>query len=127
MKKQKDLLDRVSVKKPCTEDWNKMFGNDEVRFCEHCAKSVHNLSMMTRKDAERLVKKSNGNLCIRYYTDKNKKIAFGDPPVQITRLGRRVSQFAASVFTAALSVSAFIVVNLSLKRNKYHNFFRPKL
>jgi ankyrin repeat protein len=87
-------------------DWNKMFGNDEVRFCEHCAKSVHNLSMMTRKDAERLVKKSNGNLCIRYYTDKNKKIAFGDAPVQITRLGRRVSQFAASVFTAALSVSA---------------------
>jgi ankyrin repeat protein len=62
--------------------------------------------MMTRKDAERLVKKSNGNLCIRYYTDKNKKIALRDAPVQITRLGRRVSQFAASVFTAALSVSA---------------------
>ncbi|HEX8396018.1 MAG TPA: ankyrin repeat domain-containing protein [Pyrinomonadaceae bacterium] len=106
MKKQKDLLDRVSVEKPCTMDWDKMFGNEEVRFCEHCAKSVHNLSMMTRKDAERLVKKSNGNLCIRYYTDKNKKIALRDAPVQITRLGRRVSQFAASVFTAALSVSA---------------------
>ncbi|HEX8196303.1 MAG TPA: ankyrin repeat domain-containing protein [Pyrinomonadaceae bacterium] len=106
MKKQKDLLDRVSVEKPCTMDWNKMFGNDEVRFCEHCVKRVHNLSAMTRKDAERLVKKSNGNLCIRYYTDKNKKIVFGDAPVQITRLGRRVSQFAASVFTAALSVSA---------------------
>lgn len=106
MKKRKDLLDRVSVKKPCTMDWNKMFGNEEVRFCEHCVKRVHNLSAMTRKDAERLVKKSNGNLCIRYYTDKNKKIAFGDAPVQITRLGRRVSQFAASVFTAALSVSA---------------------
>ena len=106
MKKQKDLLDRVSVEKPCTMDWNKMFGNEEVRFCEHCAKSVHNLSTMTRKDAERLVEKSNGNLCIRYYTDKNKKIAFADAPVQITRLGQRVSQFAASVFTAALSVSA---------------------
>jgi ankyrin repeat protein len=106
MKKRKDLLDRVSVEKPCTMDWDKMFGNDEVRFCEHCAKSVHNLSMMTRKDAERLVKKSNGNLCIRYYTDKNKKIAFRNAPVRITRLGRRVSQFAASIFTAALSVSA---------------------
>lgn len=106
MKRRKDLLDRVSVEKPCTMDWNKMFGNDEVRFCEHCVKSVHNLSAMTRKDAERLVEKSNGNLCIRYYTDKNKKIAFGDAPVQITRLGRRVSQFAVSVFTAAISVSA---------------------
>lgn len=106
MKKRKDLLDRVSVEKPCTADWEKMLGNDEVRFCEHCAKSVHNLSAMTRKDAERLVKKSNGNLCIRYYTDKNKKIALRDAPVQITRFGRRVSQFAATVFTAALSVSA---------------------
>ncbi|MDQ4123669.1 MAG: ankyrin repeat domain-containing protein [Acidobacteriota bacterium] len=106
MKKRKDLLDRVSVEKPCAADWDKMFGNDEVRFCEHCAKSVHNLSAMTHKDAERLVKKSNGNLCIRYYTDKNKKIALRDAPVQITRLGRRVSQFAASIFTAALSVSA---------------------
>jgi ankyrin repeat protein len=106
MKKQRNLIDRVSVEKPCTADWNRMFGNDEVRFCEHCAKSVHNLSAITRKDAERLVKKSNGKLCIRYYTDKNKKIAFTDAPVQITRLGRRVSQFAASVFTAALSVSS---------------------
>lgn len=107
MKKRKDLLDRVSVEKPCTADWEKMFGNDEVRFCEHCVKQVHNLSAMTRKDAERLIKKSNGDLCIRYYTDKNKRIAFyEDAPVQITRLGRRVSQFAASVFTAALSVSA---------------------
>jgi ankyrin repeat protein len=106
MKKRKDLLDRVSIEKPCTADWDKMFGNDAVRFCEHCAKRVHNLSAMTRRDAERLVKKSNGNLCIRYHTNKNKKILVRDAPVQITRLGRRVSQFAASVFTAALSVSS---------------------
>ena len=60
------LLDRVQVKSPCTEDWNEMVGNDEVRFCSHCSKHVHNLSAMTRREAEELVLKSNGNLCIRY-------------------------------------------------------------
>ncbi|HMZ79414.1 MAG TPA: carboxypeptidase-like regulatory domain-containing protein, partial [Acidobacteriota bacterium] len=60
------LLDRVQVKSPCTEDWNEMVGNDQVRFCSHCSKHVHNLSAMTRREAEELVLKSNGNLCIRY-------------------------------------------------------------
>ena len=66
MRRSLRVLDRVQVKSPCTEDWNEMVGNDEVRFCSHCSKHVHNLSAMTRREAEALVLKSNGNLCIRY-------------------------------------------------------------
>ena len=66
MKRNLRILDRVQVKSPCTEDWNEMVGNDEVRFCSHCSQHVHNLSAMTRREAEALVLKSNGNLCIRY-------------------------------------------------------------
>ncbi len=66
MKRNLRILDRVQVKSPCTEDWNEMVGNDEVRFCSHCSQHVHNLSAMTRREAEELVLKSNGNLCIRY-------------------------------------------------------------
>ena len=59
--KKKKLLDSINVKSPCSESWDEMFGNDEVRFCSHCAKNVHNLSAMTRQKAKELIKNSNGN------------------------------------------------------------------
>ena len=106
MKRSKNILNRVSVDKPCAADWDKMIGNEAVRFCEHCAKSVNNLSAMTSKEAEKLVAASNGNLCVRYHRTSERKIVTLDFPVQITRAGRRVSQFAASIFTAAIAVSS---------------------
>ncbi|MGQ0540748.1 MAG: ankyrin repeat domain-containing protein [Blastocatellia bacterium] len=54
------------VKKPCSEEWDEMAGNDHVRFCSHCSKDVNNISEMTRKEAMRLVRNSNGSLCVRY-------------------------------------------------------------
>ena len=66
MRQARNILSQIQVKSPCTEDWNEMVGNDEVRFCSHCSQHVHNLSAMTRREAEALVLKSNGNLCIRY-------------------------------------------------------------
>ncbi len=42
-------VDQISIASPCKADWNSMSGNDEVRFCEHCNLSVHNLSALTRK------------------------------------------------------------------------------
>jgi hypothetical protein len=43
-----------------------MFGNDQVRFCEHCHLHVTNLSTMTRTEAMRFVERSRGRICIRY-------------------------------------------------------------
>jgi len=49
MPKSLSIIDRVQTTSPCTADWDSMTGNDQVRFCEHCAKDVHNISAMTRK------------------------------------------------------------------------------
>jgi hypothetical protein len=51
---KKKFIDSVRVKDPCTEAWDKMMGNDRVRFCSHCAKDVNNLSEMPRKEARKL-------------------------------------------------------------------------
>ncbi len=101
-----NLLDRVKVLAPCHEDWNTMRGNDEVRFCSHCAKDVHNLSAMTRAGAEALIRKSGGRLCVRYVTRPDGKIATAEapPPRRAVRIiGRPASKLAASAFTAALT------------------------
>ena len=104
----KNFLKNLTVASPCVADWNAMTGNDQVRFCEHCSLDVHNLSSMTRSQAERLMARSNGRLCVQYIHDPN-----GGPitiPVgqKLHHISRRVSQIAAGAFTAALSVTSAI-------------------
>ena len=59
-------LDQVQVAQPCLANWNEMKGTNSARFCEHCQKTVHDLSAMALKEAERLLCQSAGSLCIRY-------------------------------------------------------------
>ena len=55
----------VQVARPCEKSWDAMSGDDRSRFCEHCGRSVHNLSAMT--DAQALaVCTQAGPLCVRY-------------------------------------------------------------
>ena len=99
----KSFIDSVKVGNPCTEDWQKMHGTDRVRFCDHCAKDVRNLSAVTRKEAMRLVRASGGNLCIRYIENPvTHRPFFADQLVHITR---RAPGLAAGVMTASLGLS----------------------
>ena len=58
------FIDGIEVKSPCGESWDEMAGNDIVRFCSHCSKNVNNLSELTRRQAEKLFRKSGGSLCV---------------------------------------------------------------
>jgi carboxypeptidase family protein/ankyrin repeat protein len=107
----KHFLNNVTVPSPCTEDWNSMTGNDQIRFCKHCDLDVHNLSQMTRSQAQRLIDRSNGRLCVRYHHD-----SAGQPltlPVRqkLHRIGQRTSRIAAGAFTATLSVTSAVAQN----------------
>lgn len=101
---KKSFIDSVEVKSPCTEDWEKMHGNDRFRFCSHCTKHVNNLSEMTRKEAMRFVRASNGGICIRYIKDPvTNRPLFANQLLQITR---RAPGLAAGVMTASIAFSA---------------------
>ncbi len=102
------FLKNLSIPSPCEVDWNSMKGNDQVRFCEHCELSVHNLSQMTRHQAERLVSRSNGRLCVQFVSDENGKPLLSEAGMKLHRISRRVSRIAAGAFTAALSVSSAV-------------------
>ena len=104
----KNFLNNVTIHSPCTADWNSMIGNDQVRFCEHCSLEVHNLSLMTRNQAERLVARSNGRLCIRYHHDPAGRPLTLHVGQKLHRISRRVSRIAAGAFTATLSVTSAV-------------------
>jgi hypothetical protein len=98
--KHKNLLDKIDVKTPCHESWDEMIGSDEVRFCSHCAKNVHDISAMTRQKAEKLVKESNGNLCVRYVKTPTGKLISALP--KFTQI-RRNATIAASILATSLT------------------------
>ncbi len=98
------VLSRVRVKSPCSQDWNTMRGNDQVRFCDHCAKNVHDLSEMTPEAALELVERSEGRLCVRFVLDTTEaptftsEAEFGSGGFRLPKL-----KIAAGVLAAALS------------------------
>jgi hypothetical protein len=97
-----DLLDRISIKQPCDESWEEMTGNSEVRFCSHCSKHVHNLSSMTREQAVDLVRRANGQLCVRYIRSS----AAVDVLPPVTQISRSLTRVAA-VLAGTLAMASF--------------------
>jgi hypothetical protein len=99
---KKSFIDAIEVKSPCSESWDEMTGNEKVRFCSHCSKSVNNISEMTRKEVMRLVRRSEGRLCVRYEMHPKTHV-----PVFSTKLSQiaRHTGVAAGVLGASLALA----------------------
>lgn len=100
---KKQVLDAIEVKNPCSENWDEMTGNDKVRFCSHCSHTVNDLSRLTRKEAVRLVRRSEGRICIRYIPGpETNRPLFANNLYKITR---RAPGLAAGVMTASITLA----------------------
>ncbi|XAM00981.1 hypothetical protein OT109_06250 [Phycisphaeraceae bacterium D3-23] len=69
MSEKRISLDVIGVAEPCHQDWSGMTGGEQKKFCDSCAKHVHNLSEMTRDDAEQFVSANPTGVCIRFRRD----------------------------------------------------------
>ncbi len=101
-------LDHVRVAAPCSAGWERMTGNERVRFCDQCNLNVYNLSALTRPEAERLIMSTEGRLCVRFYRRADGTILTRNCPVGLSALKRRVAHVASSVLTAVLSFCASV-------------------
>lgn len=56
----------IQIPDPCDEGWDNMSGDERVRFCERCQKSVVNLSEMTDSEVRKALKDAprQGGLCV---------------------------------------------------------------
>src|SRR5947209_3943064 len=76
------FLDSIEVAAPCSASWDRMNGDDRVRFCQDCRKNVYNLSEMSRIEAEALVRENGeGRLCIRFYRRADGTVLTDNCPV----------------------------------------------
>jgi hypothetical protein len=76
-----------------------MYGNDRKRFCADCKLNVYNLSGMTRREAEDLLARSEGRLCVRFYRRADGSVITADCPKGLARVKERLSAAAAAVFS----------------------------
>jgi hypothetical protein len=106
MTKRSIPLNTISIAAPCSADWNKMTGNDKVRFCSQCNLNVYNLSNMTQDQAEDLIRKTEGRLCVRYYRREDGTILTQNCPVGLEALKKKVARVATALISALLSFGA---------------------
>lgn len=106
-------LDQCRIASPCDVGWVNMKGDDRVRFCDRCGMNVYNLSALTRKDAEDLIRSKEGRMCVSIFRRTDGTILTADCPVG-ARLGRRMSlaltSFLAATIGLLLSTAGYLGV-----------------
>jgi hypothetical protein len=111
MARFRNPLDQVQVAAPCPADWDQMIGSERVRFCGQCSLNVYNLSSMTRAEAEHLIARTEGRLCVKFYRRRDGSIITKDCPVGLRAVGRRVSYIAKAVASMVLGLFAGLGVH----------------
>lgn len=108
---RKVSLNQLSIASPCHENWDAMSKDGSARrFCDQCSKHVHDLSKLTRSEAQRLVDESaGGSICIRMQRDPQGRLVtldYASPPSRAPRWYRWFP--VAAVFAVASGVATFL-------------------
>jgi hypothetical protein len=106
------VLNRVSIAAPCPADWDQMPGSDQVRHCSQCNKNVYNLSAMTRRQAEALLRETEGRLCARLYRRADGTILTENCPIGVRAITRRISRFAGAAMSAVATLTSATAAQL---------------
>ncbi|MBL0869825.1 MAG: hypothetical protein IBJ18_04535 [Phycisphaerales bacterium] len=119
------LLDRVQIAAPCPARWEDMAGDDKVRHCELCKLNVHNLSAMTRDEAETLLRSNfdaDGNqkagqerFCAILYRRADGTVLTQNCPVGLAKLKQKarwaLARLAAMIGLTSLAAVVGATVN----------------
>jgi TonB family protein len=101
-------LGKISVAAPCDAEWKWMYGNDRVRFCGGCSQNVFNLSAMTTEEAEDLIRREDGRLCVRYYRRSDGSILTKNCPIGLRAIRDKLTSTRTQVVAACMSLLGYL-------------------
>jgi hypothetical protein len=116
MKRFSSPLRNVKVASPCPAEWDRMIGDERARFCGQCELNVYNLSAMSTLEAESLIARTEGRLCVRYYRRKDGSIITQDCPVGLRRLKVRAAKIKRAVASLVLGFLAGLGFHSAVNR-----------
>ncbi len=97
---------RLKIASPCNADWDSMKGDEAVRFCAACHKSVYQLSNMSTEQVENLLGASGEDRCVRFFQRKDGTVMTNDCSVGLRRTRRKQAALGAGLGAlSALGVS----------------------
>src|SRR5262249_40619326 len=116
------MLERVAIKTPCKASWDDMVGDDIVRFCCTCSKSVYDLSAMDAIDAEAFLERhlpssrslsspleeEDERACVRIFRRPDGRILTGsecDPALRKRHARRALKLVGTSLAMAAATLA----------------------
>ena len=123
-----DLLDRVHIASPCPMRWEDLEGDGPVRHCGECDLDVHNLSEMTRAEAEGLLRRWNGEgrLCGMVYRRADGTILTQDCPVGLRAIRLKTARALGRVAAAlGLMLTGSVVLGRSSESGGRLRGFAP--
>lgn len=101
------FLDNLRIASPCNESWDGMIGDERTRFCARCQKSVHNVSEMTRDEAETFLQSAVGAACVRMYQRTDGTVLTADCPVGARK--KRVKRLFLATIGGGLAAAAGVI------------------
>lgn len=113
------LLDSIQVASPCTVRWDHMTpvgAGDRLRHCAQCSLNVHNISDMTRDDAEAFLRAMvpGQRVCGTFWRRPDGTILTRDCPVGL----RAARQRLIRVLTRAAAAAALLLSGFTLARSR---------
>lgn len=101
-------VDELRIASPCSVPWSGMAGSDTVRHCSDCQKNVYNLSLLTRAEANDLIREKEGQLCVSLYRRFDGTVLTADCPTGLRAIRRQYLKSRAKFIAAALAIWATI-------------------
>jgi len=97
-------LNQIRVASPCSVGWEAMTGDDRVRFCSLCQLKVFNFAELTRREAEALLRTTEGRICGRLYRRSDGTLITRDCPIGVRAIRRKVARVAGAAFATVVTL-----------------------
>jgi hypothetical protein len=101
-------LDEVRIATPCHARWRDMKGDDQVRRCRACDKNVYNLSALSTREVRELLLRTEGKLCVRFFTRADGTLMTSDCPIGLRRVGLQFVGVWCAAIAFAFGVAALM-------------------
>ena len=95
---------KITIEKPCNENWNEMIPDEKGRYCNKCAKSVIDFSILSDQEVIAVLSSSKGELCGRVTSTQLSTPFIHFPEPKLSRIP--YSKIAANLFFVASAFSA---------------------
>ena len=106
-----EKLFAISLQAPCRASWSKMKGDDFVRHCGACDKSVYNISKLSKRAAIDLINEKEGNLCVRFFERRDGTVVTQECASVLGR-GEIREQFGILKLLAIMNAGLACVANI---------------